>query len=255
MGPHEEYGVKRHPRIYFSFRSPYSWLAVHRLRAVAPDVCAELDWIPYFDPDTTTAEMLHDQDAAFHYVQVSRPKHRYILMDTLRLAGQVGVPMAWPIDRDPWWDLPHLAWLMARRLGRADAFYDQVTAARWGRGEDVCHPDVIREVAVRAGVDPELAVRAPDDPEIRAEGVAGLVSAYDDDVFGVPYIRLGQQRFWGYDRLHAFLDAWYDIHGGRPRTDAGTGPNLGGDTRPAAWREMWDDVSLGYDTDTGGGSG
>lgn len=186
---------------------------MHRLRTAAPQVCAELEWIPYFDPDHTTSAMLDDRDATFHYVQMSRAKHRYILMDTKRLAGTLGIPMAWPIDRDPWWDLPHLAWLLARRLGRADPFYDELTAARWGRGENICDPEVVRAAAARAGVDPELAAHAPDDPEIRAEGVAGLVTAYEDDIFGVPYLKLGPHRFWGYDRLDAFLRVWQESAG------------------------------------------
>ena len=45
-----------------------------------------------------------------------------------------------------------------------------------------------------------------DRADVRAEGVDCLAAAYDDDVFGVPYLRLGRHRFWGLDRVDAFLE-------------------------------------------------
>jgi 2-hydroxychromene-2-carboxylate isomerase len=224
----------RRPRLYFSFRSPYSWMAVHRLRTAVPEVMRELDWLPYFDPDPITEAALAERDAEFHYVQMSRAKHRYILMDTKRLADRDGLTMAWPVDVDPWWELPHLAWLAARRAGRAEPMYDAIVDARWRRGDDICTPAVIRAAAIEAGVDPDVAAGAADDPEIRDEATAGLVRAYHDDVFGVPFLRLGPHRFWGLERIGAFLEAW-----------RGVAPP------PAAAAA----VTTGYDTDSAGGCG
>ncbi|MEH1123224.1 2-hydroxychromene-2-carboxylate isomerase [Micromonospora sp. CPCC 206061] len=230
---------KSRARLYFSFRSPYSWMTVLRLRAAVPDAMRRIDWVPYFDPDQTTERMLTERGAEFHYVQMSRAKHRYILMDTRRQAERHGLRMAWPVDVDPWWELPHLAWLAAREQGRALEFYDAVTAARWQRGEDICTPRVLRQVALDAGVDPEAALAAPHDPEVREAAVAGLVQAYHDDVFGVPYLRWGQHRFWGLDRLADFLAVWSPPE-----------PPLA-EPRPAAPGQ----VLAGYDTDTAGGCG
>jgi 2-hydroxychromene-2-carboxylate isomerase len=200
--------VTARPRLYFSFRSPYSWLTVRRLRAEVPDALTELDWYPYWDPDSRTEAALAQRGGELPYAQMSRAKHLYILMDTKRLAQRAGLAMAWPVDVDPWWELPHLAWLWARRLGRAEQFYDAVTAARWERGENICDPAVLRVAAAEAELDADTAVVAADDPGIRAEGVDCLYEAYLDDVFGVPYLRWRRHRFWGFDRLDAFLAAW-----------------------------------------------
>jgi 2-hydroxychromene-2-carboxylate isomerase len=198
----------RRPRLYFSFRSPYSWLTVQRLREVAPNLSEVMDCVPYWDPDEKTNAALAERGGEFHYVQMSRAKHLYMLMDTKRLAQQRGIAMAWPVDVDSWWELPHLAWLQARRLGREWPFYDAITEARWGRGDDICTPEVVRAAAEQAGMDPDLAVLAGDDPEIRAEAVGCLYQAYLDDVFGIPYLKFGPHRFWGLDRLDAFLEVW-----------------------------------------------
>jgi 2-hydroxychromene-2-carboxylate isomerase len=196
------------PRLYFSFRSPYSWLTIRRLRRVVPDVFQAFDCYPYWDPDERTCRGLQERGGEFHYVQMSRAKHLYMLMDTKRLAQREGMTMAWPVDVDAWWELPHLGWLLARRAGLADEFYDAVAEARWGRGANICEPEVLRAVARQAGLDPDLAVGAPDDPAVREEAVGCLYQAYLDDIFGIPYLKWGRHRFWGLDRLADFLDVW-----------------------------------------------
>nr|AFV52182.1 isomerase [Streptoalloteichus sp. ATCC 53650] len=209
--------TRRRPRVYFSLRSPYSWLTVRRLRAEAPTCLDEVDWLPYWDPDPITLAALEERGGEFHYVQMSRAKHLYMLLDTKRLAQAQGVDMAWPVDIDPWWELPHLAWLAARRLGRPWEFYDALVAARWGRGDDICLPEVVRVAAEQAGLDPEALLAAPEDPEIRETAADCLHQAYLDDVFGIPYLKWGRHRFWGYDRLDAFLDVWRPAReGGNP---------------------------------------
>jgi 2-hydroxychromene-2-carboxylate isomerase len=200
--------VKRRPRLYFSFRSPYSWLTVRRLREVVPDLSGAMDCIPYWDPDDQTGTALYARGGEFHYVQMSRAKHLYMLMDTKRLAQQRGIAMSWPVDVDCWWELPHLAWLHARHEGRAWEFYDAVVEARWGRGEDICEPDVVRTAAKQAGLDPEATVAAAQDPDLRDEGADCLYQAYLDDIFGIPYLKWGRHRFWGLERVDPFLDVW-----------------------------------------------
>lgn len=206
--------MNRRPRLYFSFRSPYSWLTVHRLRTALGDLSAQFDCRPYWDPDEYTSRALEQRGGEFHYVQMSRAKHLYLLLDTKRLAQRYGLSMAWPVDIDSWWELPHLAWLQARRLGRAWEFYDAVVQARWGRAEDICQPEVIATAATRAGLDPELLVGAPNAPEIRAEAVDCLYQAYLDDVFGIPYLKWGRHRFWGFDRVDDFLEIWQPVQEG-----------------------------------------
>ncbi|MFF0317681.1 2-hydroxychromene-2-carboxylate isomerase [Micromonospora sp. NPDC005252] len=228
----------KQPRLYFSFRSPYSWLAVERLTRALGRPQEVLEFIPYWDPDARTQEALTARGGAFHYVQMSKPKHLYLLQDAKRQAQRLGLAMRWPIDIDPWWEVPHLGWLAAREQGAGEAFYREVIAARWQRGEDVCTPEVISEVAERAGVDPAVVLGAVEDETVRAAGAQCLLRAYEEDIFGIPYLRLGPHRFWGVDRVDDFLAAYAERTGtpvaAPPAVPAGVG---------------------GYDTDTGGGCG
>ncbi|HEU4426337.1 MAG TPA: DsbA family protein [Pilimelia sp.] len=234
--------MKRPPRLYFSFRSPYSWLTLTRLLADIPDLFARVELLPYWDPDPGTDAALRERGAEFHYVQMSKAKHLYLLQDTKRLTQRMGLRMAWPIDVDPWWEVPHLAWLLARDHGRAAEFYAAVVRARWERGENICQAGVVADLAASVGVDADAVAGAATDPRLRSEGVQCLVQAYDDDVFGIPYLRVGRHRYWGFDRAGDMVDAL------RP-----------GDAVPPApeQRRAGELVPVGrsYDTDTAGGCG
>jgi 2-hydroxychromene-2-carboxylate isomerase len=242
-------------RLFFSLRSPFSWLLVERLLRRLPDAHELLEFIPFWEPDAHTEQALEERGARVHYQQMSKAKHLYILQDTKRLATQLGLRIAWPVDIDPCWELSHLGWLQARRLGRAPAFYTALTASRWQRAENISDPDIIRAAAVEAGLDGDLIVAAADDPDIRAEGVECLVRAYEDDIFGVPYLRFGWHRFWGYDRLDDFLDVFLPTVG-RASTAAGGTADADGDAEllqdvPGPLRDL---VGT-YDRDTAGGCG
>ncbi|HET6743191.1 MAG TPA: DsbA family protein, partial [Kribbella sp.] len=184
------------PRMHFSFRSPYSWMASIKLRRRVPDAFSRLELIPYWDPDQRTRAQLEARDAEFHYAGMSKAKHLYILHDTRAQARRLGLAIHWPVDIDPWWELPHLAWWLCRRQGRGEQFFDALMAARWERGENICERPVIEDVCARLGWDAGELVAAPDSDELRHEAVEALVRAYHDDIFGIPYFRTGHHRFW-----------------------------------------------------------
>lgn len=234
---------KRPPRLYFSFRSPFSWMTVKQLEERIPDAHEQIEYIPFFEPDAESLKALQAQGGEFHYVAMSKAKHLYILNDTKRLAEKFGYHLTWPVDVDPWWELPHLAWLKARHLGVERTFYDIVTAARWERGENICETEVLAPLLREAGLPVEELLEAPHDPAIRAEGVEALMHVYQDDVFGVPYIRWGAQKYWGLDRLEDFLTVYL---GDRPEPTSEATAGL--DDRVL--------TSVGaYDHDTAGGCG
>lgn len=233
--------MTRGTRLHFSFRSPYTWMAVTKLLRQVPDAHERVELVPYWNPDEQTSAALAAAGADFHYAPMSKAKHLYILHDTRGQAARLGLRMRWPVDDDPWWELPHLGYLVARRSGAGAAFYTAVMSARWQRGADVCDPAVLRGIAEEVGIDGDAVVRAPDSAETRAEGVTCLSAAYHDDIFGVPYFRIGRHRFWGLDRVDDFV-AELDGTAVRP-TGATSDPGRLADLVGA------------YDTDTAGGCG
>ena len=219
--------MRAHPSFYFSLRSPYSWLALHDLRRMRPDLLATVRLVPFWEPDAGFQEQLGADGDAFLYRPMSREKHLYILGDVRRLAARRGLRPTWPVDRSPRWEVPHLAWIVADRHGKGLAFLERATLARWQEGADICDPVVIARLAGALDLDADALSSAHTNAAIREIGLAHLRCCIRDDVFGVPFFTVGREKFWGIDRLEDFLGAVESV--------AGSGPAQPpcGDGRPA----------------------
>lgn len=193
------------PRLYFSLRSPYSWLALHDLTTQHPDLLQVMDWRPAWDPDPTSEFLLTEAGGRYIYTAMSREKHFYILGDVRRLANERGLRVVWPIDRAPRWEVSHLAYLVAAQAGRGPDFAVAVSRARWERGRDISDPAVVAEIGRALGLDGSRLAGAADDPELIAAGTDKLMDMYRDCVFGVPFFVHRREKFWGIDRLDAFV--------------------------------------------------
>ncbi len=239
----------RGARFYFSFRSPYSWIAARLVAERLGPQAGRLRHIPYWEGDGVTRELLRQRGAEILYAPMTRQKHLYILQDVKRLTRHLGYAHVWPLDQDPWWERPHLAYLAARRRGKGAEFLEAAYRARWEEGRDICAADTLRALAEEVGLEPDALAAAPDDPDLRREGVDGLLEAYREGVFGIPFFASGFEKFWGVDRLAAFLARV----GGDEGTDAdGPGQLLGHglDIPPEAARRVG-----AYDHDCAGGCG
>jgi 2-hydroxychromene-2-carboxylate isomerase len=198
------------PLVYFSFRSPYSWLAHHDLTRHHPEAARAVQWRPFWEPDEESERALAETGGRFIYTPMSREKHLYMLGDVRRLANRRGLKVSWPSDRDAWWEPSHLAHLVAEAEGRGPEFIERVYRARWQEGLDISDRRTIGKLAADVGVS-AAAERATDDPDLRRRGVEALSDVDHDDVFGVPFFINGRQKFWGLDRLADFL-ATLDTH-------------------------------------------
>ncbi|MFF7793100.1 DsbA family protein [Streptomyces sp. NPDC007991] len=216
--------ARRPPRHYFSFRSPYSWLAHRELTEHHPALARSLRRIPFWEPDALSQKLLTEAGGSFVYQPMSREKHFYILQDVRRLTRARGLDVSWPVDRDPHWEVPHLAWFAAARHGVDAAFTDAVFRARWLEGRDICDPAVVADIARDVGADPDEAAGAFDSDTYRAAGVEALLSISRDGVFGVPFFVAGAEKFWGLDRLAPFLAALDGSGTGPAATEAPPAP-------------------------------
>lgn len=194
------------PRFYFSLRSPYSWLAYQELTERHPELVDALEWVPFFEPDAESSRMLEERGGRFPYSEMSRAKNMYVLQDIGRIAKSRDITVNWPVDKAPVWEVPHLGYLIAAREGRGHDYIAAVYRARFGEGRNICDPAVIADIGTGLGIDPGVISTAKDDPELRARGVDILMDVCKDGVFGVPFFVHGFTRYWGLDRLDAFVE-------------------------------------------------
>ncbi len=194
--------------IFWSFRSPYSFIATRRYRAL----CEEFDLTLNLRPVYPLAIRQPD------FFETSHPNWlRYTLTDVFRVAQHLGIPMGPPrpdpivqdlatrkisADQPYIYRLTRLGQAAARR-GKSLAFADEVSRLIWGGAENWHEGDHLAGAATRAGLDlAELdreALAAPEalDAEIAANQAALEAAGH----WGVPTLVFEGEPFFGQDRI------------------------------------------------------
>ncbi len=177
---------------FFSFRSSYSYLAVHRLKSVLPKLeGVEFDWYPVFPPPGGPEPQITADPRRLAY---ARP-------DFHRFCEAYGLPWATPHSIDTDWMPSHAAFLWAREQGRMQDYVDAIFACRWALSRDPGDDAVLRDVAVEIGLDPDGLVSAAHDEKYHKQVKLGMIHFVESGFFGVPAFRVGEENFWGNDRL------------------------------------------------------
>ncbi|WOE76547.1 2-hydroxychromene-2-carboxylate isomerase [Alterisphingorhabdus coralli] len=199
--------------LFFSFRSPYSYLAVGRYRAMTEE----------YDLDITLRTVLpiaiRDPDILF----TGNPAApRYIVMDSMRSAAFLGIPIAWPrpdpvvqnlMTREIAEEQPHIHRIVrlgqaATRRGKGLAFAHEAAQLIWDGSIDGWNEgDHLAKAAERAGLDfAELEAEAVSDAEALDAEVAGNQAALEEaGHWGVPTLVFDGEPFFGQDRIDVAL--------------------------------------------------
>lgn len=181
--------------IFFDLASPYSYLAATQVQAIADKHGAKVAWKPFV------------LGAVFKATSNTMPaavpaKAKYMLDDLARWAAQYGVgfKMAthWPVNAVKAMRLC----IVGDQEGKAAATTLAGFKALWVDDRDLTAEATLREIAQNAGLDPDRALAAIESPDVKDR-----LRAYTDDAikrgaFGAPALFVGDQLFWGNDRLH-----------------------------------------------------
>lgn len=95
----------------------------------------------------------------------------------------------------------------AERLGCGPAYREAIYTALWQDGLKLDDPAVWAEVLAEAGLDATALGAAVEDPEVKAALVASTESAAARGAFGVPTFFLGNEMWFGKDRLRDCVEA------------------------------------------------
>lgn len=212
--------------LFFSFRSPYSYLAVGRYRAMAEE----------FDLAITLRTVLPIAIRDPSILFTGNPAAgRYIFIDAARNAQMLGIPYRWPrpdpvvqnlATREIAADQPYIHRLCrmgqaATRRGKGLAFADEVSKVIWSGTVDDWHEgDHLSKAAARAGLDfAELDTEARDDAAaIDAEIAANQAALDAAGHWGVPTLVFEGEPFFGQDRIE--MARWRMEQKGLVRRDA-----------------------------------
>ena len=181
-------------RFYLDFISPYTWLALTQARAFGAE--HDITW----DLRPVVLAKLLDANGLTGPME-SPAKRVYTIRDVLRSAAALDQTCVGP-PTHPFRSLEALrcAVLFENDPRQLD-LCTRLADAAWSRGLDLTDESVlaaeIRAVDLPAD---DLAGRLRA-PEIKARLRELTTEAIDSGVFGVPTFALGDELFWGHDRL------------------------------------------------------
>lgn len=184
-------------RFYFDFNSTFSYIAIHRIDALAARHGQNVDW--------RVLSLGH----LFHAQSIAPPptipaKLKYLALDFVRSCSFVGLPCALPKVFPP--DVK-LARLMFCRLQRHDetaarSFAKAVSLALFGHGVDVATAQQLAEASKPIpGISVAEIEAAAADPKAKKAVISALDAAVADGMVGAPFFVLDGEPFWGADRL------------------------------------------------------
>jgi 2-hydroxychromene-2-carboxylate isomerase len=180
---------------YFDFISPYSYLAHQRVPEIASRFGYELAYKPV---DLKTAKLLAGNTAP-RTVDIPL-KIRYSRVDQQRWAKRLGVPIQSPRGSH---DSARLnrGTFYAEARGRARDFVTSAWRLVRGEGNGVAEEATFRAVARALGWNEEEFLAYTDSPAAIALYEEATKAAHARGVFGVPTMMIGDEMWWGNDRL------------------------------------------------------
>jgi 2-hydroxychromene-2-carboxylate isomerase len=95
----------------------------------------------------------------------------------------------------------------AKHLGCFMPYVEAVMAAMWEEGANMGDADIVRATLDEAGLDSAAILQKADDAEVKAELVANTEKAAERGAFGVPTFFVGDEIFWGKERLAQVAEA------------------------------------------------
>jgi 2-hydroxychromene-2-carboxylate isomerase len=180
---------------FFDYGSPFSYLADTQLPAVAARTGASI----VHRPMLLGAVLKATGNASPMTVPA---KARHMARELERWAKRYGVPFR----PNPFPFRGNTLRLMrgaiaSQALGVFESYHRAVFAAAWGDPLDLGDEEILRALLRRAAIDPDDLFRAIDEQSTKDELRRQTEAAVERGVFGAPTFFVGDEMFWGNDRI------------------------------------------------------
>ena len=186
---------------FYDFGSPTVYLAATQLPAIAAAVGATIDWRPMLLGGVF-------KSTGNQSPVVVPAKAAYMNNDLKRFAKRYGVPFRF----NPHFPINTLA-LMRGAVAYQDdvvvssTYRDAIFRAIWVEARNLNEPDVIGQVLSDAGLDPAELMNRIGQQNVKDQLIANTAEAVNRGVFGAPTFFVGEQMFFGQDRLDFVAEA------------------------------------------------
>lgn len=179
---------------FFDFMSPPTYLAYRRLPAIAERCGANIVWRPLYTIG------LHQLVGNQSPIMVPN-KGAWIAKDLNRFVARHGIAYR-ANPHQPVKVVPSLRGaFVAEEAGFLPAYLEAVFQAMWVEGRNIGDLKELAALLSAAGLDADLILTRIEEPAIKAKLVANTQEAADRGAFGAPSFFVGDELFWGQDRL------------------------------------------------------
>jgi 2-hydroxychromene-2-carboxylate isomerase len=187
---------------YFDFGSPAAYLAYTQIGRIAADAGAQLNWRPMLLGGVFQATGNHSPATVV-------AKGKWMNIDLARFARRYGVPF----EHNPFFMINTLTMMRAAaglqlhgdaRFGR---YLDAMFRATWVDQQNLNDPAVVGQVLQAAGFDPAAMLALASQQDVKDHLKQLTEAAVQRGVFGAPTMFVGDEMFWGQDRLDFVREA------------------------------------------------
>jgi 2-hydroxychromene-2-carboxylate isomerase len=180
-------------KLYYDYKSPYTFLALEEIYAIEEAYDVTIDWLPW---NYNVIPIYGDVDQRTD-LQLNRVKYMYF--DVKRLARRRGLVIQSPLKINDSTNAA-LGALYAQSIQKFRQYNDIVFERFWKRELDIEDMHAITAIVEEVGgsADDFLAY-SQGDGTLRLEAIH--LQAKEDKVFGIPIFIVDGEPFWGNDRL------------------------------------------------------
>ena len=186
---------------WYEFASTYSYPAAMRVERLADAAGVAVRWRPFLLGPIFGAQGWNDSP-----FNIYPTKGAYMWRDLARICEKEHLPLKLPPVRFPQNGLKaaRIALLMG---DKTPAFSRAVYTANFAEQKDIADDAVLRDILVQLGWDADAAMIAANTAENKAALKAQTDEAIARGIFGAPNFTVGEELFWGNDRLEDAI-AW-----------------------------------------------
>ncbi len=179
---------------FWDAASPYTYLAATQIEALASRTGARLEWKPFLLGKVF--------EATGNRMPASVPaKGKYLFGDVQLWARYYNVPFTFPKVFPINSLLPQRVACAAIGAGRGEDYAKAVMSAYWGEGRDISQPAEIEKICAALELDSAALLAQAAEPTAKGLLRANTEEAGRRGAFGAPTFFIGEQMFWGNDRL------------------------------------------------------